>query len=218
MKKKFKHLILTRFNYKEDYEYLDERIKLFNKYTLPNVKNQTNQDFEWIFFSDKELDINFENKFFVTLSKYKQYKKELEQEYEYLIETRLDNDDVISLNFVNKIQSYFKEFIDYQDNFVIEPRGYRYDFRNDTFYEDKLYNMSFSSPFLSLVSKLGSDKYVFDFVHGQMCKEYPTYFIQEREWVQMIHSSNKLMNKVSEEVIASRGIKCKEPGWFSKLK
>lgn len=218
MKQKFKHVLITRFNYPEDYAKFDERMNLFKKYTLPNVQNQTNMDFEWIIFSDKELEIDFKNKFFVNLTKYKQYKEELEQEYEYIIETRLDNDDVISLDFINKIQDYFNEFIEYQDNFVIEPRGYRYDARNDTFYEDKFYNPTFSSPFLSLVSKLGSKKYVFDYVHGQMCREYPTYFIKERGWVQIIHSTNKLMNKDTEAIIASRGIKCEEPGWFSNLK
>lgn len=216
--KKFKHVIITRFNYPEDYLNFKERMDFFNKFTLPNVSKQTNIDFEWVFFSNKELDIDFKNKSFHTLSSYKEYKKELEKDYEYIIETRLDNDDVISPDVINFIQEAFESNHEQFEEFVIELKGYRYDLRNDTFYQDKMYNDKFSSPFLSLVSKLGRGKYVFDYVHGQMCREYPTVFSLDRMWVQMIHSSNKLMNQDNERVIASRGIKCKEPEWFSSLK
>lgn len=51
-----------------------------------------------------------------------------------------------------------------------------------------------------------------------MCREYPTRFINNRLWIQMIHNSNKLMNSDSEKVIASWGNKCDKPAWFKELK
>lgn len=217
--KKFKHVVITRFNYPDDKKDLfNERMKLFNKFTLLNMKNQTCMDFTWVFFSDKDLNIDFDNKKFVNLTSYNKFKKELELEYDYIIETRLDNDDIFSKNMIEVVQDVFKSNIKERDTLLIESKGFRYDMRNDTFYEDIFYSKTRSSPFISLCSKLGSDNYVFDYVHGQMCLMFDTFFIDNKLWVQMIHNSNKLMNKDSELIISNRGIKCEEPNWFTVLR
>src|SRR5690606_12351098 len=119
------------------------------KYTLPSIKNQTCKDFIWAIFSDEELEIDYDNKMFFYRDSYFAWKEKLEEEYEYIIETRLDNDDIIHPGFIKSIQASFLE-----KTFVLDFRGYRYDLRNDSIYEDKLYSSSFTSPFLSLISKL----------------------------------------------------------------
>lgn len=210
-KKKFKHVVITRFNY-DDREARDERMKIFKKHTLPNMQRQSCKDFTWVFFSKEELDIDFENKKFFTLTSYKQWKEELKKEYEYIIETRLDNDDMVSPNYIESIQLNFMEH-----TFVIEFQGYRYDKRNDTFYEDRFYNRNMTSPFLSLVSKLSEDRYVFEYDHNQMGSKFPLKLVFNRMWVQIIHESNKLMNKDSEKIISRRGRKCRPPLWFRYL-
>ena len=212
--KKYKHIILTRFNYPDDYVHIENRMDLFNKYTLPSVKAQTNMDFEWVFFSDKELDIDFKNKRFVTLASYREYKEELKNDFDYIIETRLDNDDVIGPDLIKQIHEKVDNMT-YEGPKVIEFGGYRYDARNNAFYVDILYNNKFSSPFISFIYDINTEHYVFDFVHGQMCREFDTVFISPAHWVQIIHNTNKLMNKDSESVIASRGQLCEPPVWWN---
>lgn len=210
--KKFKHVIITRFNYPEDKKDLfDDRMKLFKKYTLPSVKAQTNKDFTWVFFSNKELDIDFSDKKFVTLKSYKEWKKELSKEYEYIIETRLDNDYVISPNFIESIQLSFMK-----NEYVIEFKGYRYDQRINQMYEDTFYNRGKTSPFVSLVSKLADEKYIFDYSHGDICNHFKTLYKEQKMWAQVIHNSNKLMNKDGPEIIAKRGKRCSKPFWFDE--
>ena len=56
---KISHILTTRFNlglYDREninvYKWIDNRIKLFGKYTLPSVLNQTRQDFIWLMVMD----------------------------------------------------------------------------------------------------------------------------------------------------------------------
>lgn len=210
--KEFKHVVLTRFNYPEGFELIEERLDLFKKYTLKSMNRQTCKNFTWVFFTENDLDIDFENKVFIKKEDYPLWKKKLSEEYEYIIETRLDNDDIIHPGFIQSIQS---NFID--NTFVLDFSGYRYDLRDDTIYEDKLYSSSFTSPFLSLISKLKDGLYVFDYNHREMGKNFKTIFKEQRLWIQMIHNSNKLMNKDSTEKIARKGRKCNKPDWLKDL-
>jgi hypothetical protein len=74
-KKMFKHFLLTRFNLRvEDWAttkngdqvlndaWLMDRFRLFESYCLPSVKNQSNQDFTWFVFFDKNTPDKFKCK------------------------------------------------------------------------------------------------------------------------------------------------------------
>ena len=59
----FDHFVLTRFAedvFKQSRkikveEWLNNRIKLFEKFCLPSIMNQTNKNFKWLLFIDKNL-------------------------------------------------------------------------------------------------------------------------------------------------------------------
>jgi len=109
-------------------DWLEHRFDLFDRYCFPSVRNQSNQNFKWlVFFSDKtpekyrrriasyeEFD-NFTPIFldssmgFDESFRNKCISDHLECDTQYLITTRLDNDDALGDNAVAVIQSRFHE-------------------------------------------------------------------------------------------------------------
>lgn len=134
---KLNHFILTRFNlklwWKEDKnhqpiqteKWLEERFRLFERYTWPSLKAQTCQDFKWICL----FDINTPNRFKEQIQRYQEEwnhflpyycgekETKLFQSYfrhlvyknsdpaqEGLLTTYLDNDDALHQDFIKEVQ------------------------------------------------------------------------------------------------------------------
>jgi len=164
--KKFKHVILTRYNWDNENgnfyamenakEWMDQRYELF-KATRDSVLSQ-NVDFEWILSFDPETP-----KSYVT----KVCKKNMtpvfydirEHKYNYnepwLITTRLDNDDILLRNALKAVQYAFEEklmMIDmWYEQYSVET-GKRYTNGNKNIGER--YRSNRNSMFLSLVEPM----------------------------------------------------------------
>ncbi|MEM1060752.1 MAG: glycosyltransferase, partial [Planctomycetota bacterium] len=63
--RQIRHVILTRFNlrssgreakYRATAGWMDERFDLFEKFTVPSINAQTDQDFVWFVFFDAETE------------------------------------------------------------------------------------------------------------------------------------------------------------------
>jgi len=54
---KLKHFLITRFNYADDYEHLEQRIELFRRYTMPSIYAQTIKNFEWLIIGQPSFEI-----------------------------------------------------------------------------------------------------------------------------------------------------------------
>lgn len=174
---KYKHFIITRFNLRSEDEgwrgvitdeWLDHRTGLFFKYCLPSVLNQTKTDFLWMIYFDittpepaKQKFIDLENshgdliKIFL-VNGYNDFSASycndimnlLEKDTEYVITTRLDNDDIVHRDFIKKIRENFngQQFmaINFVKILMIDPEN-----------RSKIYcDFSFSNHFMSLVEKL----------------------------------------------------------------
>lgn len=210
-----KHLILTRHNYNEDYPHLEERKKLIEKYTKKSLENQTSKNFTWCIvtkhpvYSDIIDIINFKNK------------KELEGFMstfdDVLLTSRVDNDDILSPEYVESVQEKASELINKgKEEALIDSTGYRWDKRVDSFYKDFLYESNSNSPFLSVLSR---DKTCWHDKHGHMSKHFENnYFISKPLWIQIIHQTNKLMNRVNPVGISNQGTECEEPEFFKEYK
>ena len=127
----FRHLIITRFNIRIDRdaestlsdEWMQNRLVLFERYCLPSVQAQTCKDFTWLVLMDK----NTPQPFRIQMVRYAElcpmmqveyvqptaditaFYRDLVQPYlteEYLLTTRLDNDDVIAPTFVENLQGW----------------------------------------------------------------------------------------------------------------
>lgn len=125
-----------------DERYLEERFRLFFSYTVPSVINQTNKNFEWvILFSDNTpkkfkgriSELTDQNSFIhiiyvkddedsmVLLNNYIMKKK-----CDWIITSRVDNDDALALTFIDSIQLYVQKH-QMEKYALIFNDGYQYE-------------------------------------------------------------------------------------------
>jgi hypothetical protein len=200
--KEFIHILLTRY---DEISSDPSRVELFNKYTLDSIKKQSIHNFLWVFISSTDVNVNFENKKIFSSEEYSLWKKELFNEYEYIIETPLNEEDYLNPNFIESIQTNF-----YRRNYSLEFRGYRYDARINQMYEDTFYNKDRISPFVTTISSTKDEKDRTEEIY------FPTLYKEQRMWVQIIseHKLNKLTDNDSIDVISKKGKRCSSPWWF----
>ncbi|WP_026970214.1 glycosyltransferase [Algoriphagus terrigena] len=173
----YKHFLITRLNvfYKKKMpqygydpeEWLIGRIKIFKDYCFPSVANQSTKNFQWIFYIDsetpEEIRIDLESLFnpypnfhlishkFLDFAIFRFLEEDIfniaERNFDYLITTRLDTDDMLHIKFLQEIQSQFKGSDYLPINF---NNGYVYDiFSGVTAKVSHKFN-----PFMSLISKV----------------------------------------------------------------
>jgi Putative rhamnosyl transferase len=204
------HLLLTRFNVQAGYgdpkagldpKWLEYRFQLFEQFCYPSVCTQSNQNFKWLVFFDDQTPEVFKSK----IALYARYKNLIPiyvhgyfsdsvlrtalSEYiasgsSHLITTRLDNDDAVSRNFVELIQSQFKgqscEFINFTQGYCL--------------HNGKLYKTEDSSnPFISLIEVLDGSpvKSVLCAAHNKLTTIGNIHQVtHEPAWLQVIHRGN----------------------------
>ncbi|TQD33810.1 glycosyltransferase [Haloflavibacter putidus] len=194
-------------------EWLEERFRLFETYCLPSVINQTNQNFDWCIFFDINTPQQFKQK--VTklsqtypnivaiyikdmsslIPKFRQYILSKADKEEFIITSRLDNDDLIHKNFIQTIRDNFVE----KANVVIDlRRGYQVTLGDD-FQEIRAFDFNFN-PFVSYIEKAkASLKTVMHKNHRDFkYTKLQTIVKQPPLWIELVHSSNKY-NSVRKE-------------------
>jgi hypothetical protein len=186
--------------------WLSHRFLLFEQYCFPSVKNQRNQNFTWLVFFDQftpepyraritELESAYRNFKPVFVSDYgavrptlqQLIQKQLTSETEYLITSRLDNDDSLHQDYVSTIQGAFRKqsftLIDIVDGYelLIEPKVL-------------LGKVHFPfNPFLSLIESVADFKTVLSKQHAHWQQTTEIHIIKHnRLWIQVIHGKNKL--------------------------
>jgi glycosyltransferase involved in cell wall biosynthesis len=175
--KDFQHIILTRFNLRlwnkdragdkvRTLAWLEHRFMLFERYCFPSVKKQTCQDFEWIVLFDsktpdtfKQIIAGFQEQcpqlipVFVEPEDGRYFAKIFRAEVakrlcaKRVITTYLDNDDALSVRFVEDLQKRISSQED--DTFVYYDEGYQ-------FYTDYKYMMQIHYPRNHFVSYVES--------------------------------------------------------------
>ena len=95
-------------------------LELFSNFCYPSVVNQNNKNFQWLLFFDKSTSEKYRNKiseiindnpqvipFYIDgMPKFQEsileFIKENANDKEYLITSRIDNDDCIHIDFINE--------------------------------------------------------------------------------------------------------------------
>lgn len=125
-----RHDIITRFNvniYDIDFPnrlkdtWLSLRFELFQKYCFPTLQAQENQNFTWLVLFDEQTPERYRT-FINIYSKYRNFipvycgsyktimptvikrMKEIALDVDWYVSTRLDNDDALSVKFVQCVQ------------------------------------------------------------------------------------------------------------------
>lgn len=192
--------------------WLKQRFSLFETYCLPSVKNQSNQSFKWVIIFDidtpetylnriKKLTTSNANikilltKSFETLKVdlINFIKNELTQNNQFIITTRIDNDDMIHLDFVNHIQN---SFIKKHKTLIDLTTGYQLTISKNKF-DARLYTLNYN-PFLSLIENSNQFETIMSKNHEHW-KTIPNRIIFNKSplWIQLIHSENLVNAKIS---------------------
>jgi hypothetical protein len=228
---KFSHFLLTQFNlrnfptssqsaYNQWLEWTRDRIILFKAYCLPSILNQTEKNFSWLIYFDVATPAEFKP-FIQELEGYdfikicycdgsedffKNYLKEVKGKImpddQWIMTTRLDNDDVFHRRAIEVIQQNFVE----KDKFLIAlASGYVMDMERNVL-AHYFYPMS---PFISLIeSSLGSLVGIFERPHTQWqslrlfiykeiyleflnpAKRHSRFILKHPLWIQLVHGKN----------------------------
>jgi hypothetical protein len=214
MSSQFKHFLTTRFNlafeeWSKDKnhnqvrtdDWLQKRIQLFEKYCLPSISKQTNQDFDWIILFDVSSPDFLKSRIkewqklcpriHPLFTRAKTYLIDLKEiisvkndNREFVITTRIDNDDVFQLDAIAEIQKAFLP-----KNVVIDfPFGYFLDVKGRKMTEQDYPN----NPFISVIEKMDSMETVWSRRHADWIEFPRTQTMLFPMWIQVIHNSNKV--------------------------
>jgi hypothetical protein len=212
MQKK-QHFLLTRFNVRVNYDsertginpnWLSHRFELFEQFCYPSVRAQTNLNFQWLVYFDSETPPIFKERIdryaewenFLPIYLEAEFSDQINQEKvfaliqektEYLITTRMDNDDAVCTSFIQCIQDNFEarefEFISFVNGYVLDT--------------GKLYAFKYvNNPFTSLVERIKSTSV--NEIRTILCGEHSQLSalgnIKQIEtdstWLQVVHGKN----------------------------
>jgi len=224
MEIKTEHYILTRFNLRlwtkdkkrnetRTDEWLKQRFELFERFCLPSIINQSNQNFQWIVLFDaqtpdcykkkiKEYEAECkqfcpcfvqpnESRYFVKIFR-EEIKKRLQQDTDMLITTYMDNDDALHRKYVEEIQQ-----VEYKGcpTFVSFVYGLQYYTELNIATRIPFFNNHFIS-LMECLTDNGMFRTVYGYgSHGTVHKVPNTKMIlidnsEQDRWVEVVHKAN----------------------------
>lgn len=211
----YDHLLLTRFNVlSKDWQirpstnWMVDRIDIFKRYCLPSVSMQTNKNFTWILFFDKKTDSSLlfqvesllqqqlngikYHIILIDLLTESNVTEKLSQiiKEDYIITSRLDNDDAIAHNYIKEIQ---KQFTPQNKTIINLDYGYTYNIKENRIYLRNHY----INAFCSFIERSDDLRSVWALDHRELEKIGNLIRIKTIPlWCQVIHNTN-LSNSVT---------------------
>lgn len=197
-----RHVILTRLNvpitgWARNTAWVRRRIALFERYTLPSVALQTCSDFEWwVFVADDTSQVRARWNAWIDAVPQLQVSEVPDQEAMLeevrvllgtgpLLTTRLDADDAIADDFVERLQAAAKkaktrEILNFPDGIVLHDKT-----------RETRVDRQLSNPFASMVEPgEGPNLTVWGATHGQLSSLGKIRQLNGIAWVQVIHGGN----------------------------
>ena len=202
------HFILTRFNVLKvkqtqadapSLDWLTHRFDLFERFCLPSVLSQDEGSFRWFIYFDEQTPNQFQERvrgysderirpIFVppggaTLDKVKAHiRSELPEETEWLLTTRLDNDDAIARDFCSRLRGSMAG---------LEPHALN--FSNGVIFADgRLFQHSdMSNAFISTLERTSEFQTAWHGFHTEVGKFLPVKQLEGPPmWMQVVHDRN----------------------------
>lgn len=207
----FDHYLITRFNLAVGFRpgvnldpaWLQHRFELFERYCLPSVAGQLDEDFTWLLLLDERTPRPFRRRLAVLASACRQARtlylapearmrpavvaamRDRGDPPAFLMTSRMDNDDAIHLRYVQRLHELFDrqalQFVDFSN-------GYTYRLRDRSL---RRYRHP-SSPFVTLIERYSAQpRTVLCAQHGEVGKVGPVLRVQDPpRWLQVIHDRN----------------------------
>ena len=208
----FRHFVVTRWNLGlysrkqktrsreviDPERWMEHRWKLFTKYTVPSVWNQSCKDFTWIVVFDPKTPQRWVDRAYalgVTVVLGKNFRKACKKAIGtggIVATSRLDNDDAIHRDYIKGIQDWYAR--KQKTGVLTYPVGWTYSPQ-----KNKLKHYRYiRNPFLTLIEK--ADKKVRTILftrHVWATDYYKLHMLPDRHsWCQIIHEKN-LANRSS---------------------
>jgi hypothetical protein len=186
--------------------WLEGRFKLFDDFCFPSIQNQTNLDFKWLVLFSASTPKHFKERISTYASTFSNFvplyfedgsdtptllKKEinalLPDSQEYLITTRIDNDDAFHEDMVANIQNRFSKQQDVIFNF---DNGIQYDTTYSVLCEVTYLNNAFTTRIERIVN--GNFETGVFIKHTQINQVVGSvqYIKTQPLWLQVIHDGN----------------------------
>jgi hypothetical protein len=197
--------------------WLQKRYELFERYCFPSIQLQTEQNFKWLVYFDVETPDVFKTKNEllkkdfssfkpIYVSSFKDFEQSLLNDIEnyksehcnYVLTTRLDNDDCLHKDAVKVIQQHFKPvnkaIIDLKNGLALQiVNTYKLSLKKDTI----------SGPFITLIEEYKDPMLiltVYNREHLSWIGEVEFINIGKGfYWLQIIHQNN-LTNELSNQL------------------
>lgn len=203
-----------------DSAWLEERFTLFENFCMPSMVAQTCKDFEWWVIFDENTDPYYKTRIQDIQLKFKNFKPKFERSYDtfeanlpiklqnslirerinWLITTRLDNDDMLAKDTIKVLQKGF----DFKTESLLEiPWGYTLELNSVP--KPKLRRVRMElNPFISYAEEVKIDsaiKTVYFNQHTEWGDVKSIIISNKAHWVQIIHEKN-LFNRISGELVS----------------
>lgn len=207
----YKHIILTRFNLQYDLQsdihiesnWLNERFRLFEQYCLPSILQQTNQNFVWIILACQQTPQEYQRRFDKLIGEnthikieycayyddvnrlYQTIGEKYIENYDFLLSTRIDNDDMLAKHFVETLQTYVNSHIN-TNSIITFPRGIQwFEKANIAFSASYIQNH-----FLNMFESRENIHTCLGFNHTSIKKEEVVKLDNQSMWCEIVHESN----------------------------
>lgn len=209
-----KYLIISRValdwkhpNRKLNWEkWVKDRLRIFDNYTRPSLKAQTDQDFTFASLVDKRILNNdlgigknkLKNEIFLPVEKIGDtdgfpeifsslisFVHEKYTNYDSIISSQIDSDDMFRKDFVEKNKSLLKigNYSDIQESFTL-------DIRSGKVYISRKY-LKMISPFVSVHERIDKLEFLsYKVYHHYVNKYIPGKKYKELQAIQIIHGHN----------------------------
>jgi len=188
-----------------DDSWMDNRFELFENYCLPSVINQSEQHFTWCIYFDlhtaevyqqriKKLTESYSNIHLFFINNVGELKPHLidfiksneNDSYDYVITSRLDNDDLLHRDYIKVVQQLFEPspitIIDVRCGFKVNIEEGDCEIRN--------YTQAFN-PFISLIEIKRDAQTVFNQLHNEWYKAKKVIAYYDRQlWIELVHKKN----------------------------
>ncbi|QNL92853.1 glycosyltransferase [Lactococcus lactis] len=215
------HYIITRFNIlfnnqvlnnkidkidvRTDDNYLKYRFSLFEKYTVPSIKNQTNKNFIWIVLFSTETPKKFKNKIANIETEFPNFRpifiensEELQailldifdrERTGTLITSRLDNDDALAFNYVQTVQDNVNH--NGKTELLVFPDGIQFDLKGRVMTKYNFPNNHFSTLICDQKDKVET---VLGYNHMEISNFFEVKYSSEKMpmWLELVHGGNIL--------------------------
>ncbi|OAN66862.1 glycosyltransferase [Sphingomonas sp. TDK1] len=214
------HVILTRFNIaspgrevaiRNSPGWLDRRFGLFEQFCLPSIAGQTERNFHWLVYFDKDTPAEFRERierdrqiFNFTPRYVAMFDKGMIADdvrglampgEQLIVTTRLDNDDALSSDFVARVQAEAAD---------APPRTVLNFTQGIAMRNGQLYTASdHSNPFTSLVERdLAGVETIWAKSHHELGEKWTIVQVPSRPlWLQVVHGEN-VTNRIKGRLVS----------------